>query len=232
MKPLISSLINKGFIYKSSHDSHCSSSNELVSDLIIFRNNRSPLASDILRPSHCLCCLCETLFSVLPDIIVNNHGSILGELESWELSHKGAPLSARDRQALWCAAVSWHQHHYHDTGGGWLNTGKCWEGGRKKYIDGLEQDCSNSIGNALELLQSCATPSIWWRCCYSIMIFPKSSHLTTHSSPVCMRYGLSLRMLWDVSDHVHIIAIILQWDDQRLVDSEKKVACMTLKSPW
>ena len=28
------------------------------------------------------------------------------------------------------------------------------------YIDGLAQDCSNSIANALELLQPCANPSI------------------------------------------------------------------------
>ena len=28
------------------------------------------------------------------------------------------------------------------------------------HIDGLAQDCSNSIANALELLQSCAKPSI------------------------------------------------------------------------
>ena len=28
-------------------------------------------------------------------------------------------------------------------------------------IDGLVQDCSNSIANALELLQSCTKPSIW-----------------------------------------------------------------------
>ena len=28
------------------------------------------------------------------------------------------------------------------------------------YIDGLVQDCSNSIANALELLQSCTNPSI------------------------------------------------------------------------
>ena len=36
------------------------------------------------------------------------------------------------------------------------------------YIDGLVQDCSNSIANALELLQSCTKPSIWhkwgWVC--------------------------------------------------------------------
>ena len=29
------------------------------------------------------------------------------------------------------------------------------------YIDGLAQDCSNSIANALELLQSCTKPSRW-----------------------------------------------------------------------
>ena len=28
------------------------------------------------------------------------------------------------------------------------------------YIDGLVQDCRNSIANALELLQSCTKPSI------------------------------------------------------------------------
>ena len=31
----------------------------------------------------------------------------------------------------------------------------------KKYIDGLVQDCSNSIANAQELLQSCTKPSIY-----------------------------------------------------------------------
>ena len=30
------------------------------------------------------------------------------------------------------------------------------------YIDGLAQDCSNSIANALELLQSCTKPSTWY----------------------------------------------------------------------
>ena len=31
---------------------------------------------------------------------------------------------------------------------------------RQKDIVGLAQDCSNSIANALELLQSCTKPSI------------------------------------------------------------------------
>ena len=30
------------------------------------------------------------------------------------------------------------------------------------HLDGLVQDCSNSIYNALELLQSCTKPSIWF----------------------------------------------------------------------
>ena len=29
------------------------------------------------------------------------------------------------------------------------------------YVDGLEQDCSHSIANALELLQSCTKPSMY-----------------------------------------------------------------------
>ena len=29
------------------------------------------------------------------------------------------------------------------------------------YMDSLVQDCSNSSADALELLQSCAKPSIW-----------------------------------------------------------------------
>ena len=29
-------------------------------------------------------------------------------------------------------------------------------------IEGLVQHCSNSIANALELLQSCTKPSLWW----------------------------------------------------------------------
>ena len=42
------------------------------------------------------------------------------------------------------------------------------------YIDGLAQDCSNSIANALELLQSCAKPSI---CYLKIMQLEESSEI-------------------------------------------------------
>ena len=99
------------------------------------RNYSQPLGSDSFRSSHCFYNLCDNQLSVLSDTIVSNHGVILGEFESWELSHKGALLSARDRQALWCAAVSWHQHHYHNTGGRWLKTGNWWERGRKENIN-------------------------------------------------------------------------------------------------
>ena len=33
-----------------------------------------------------------------------------------------------------------------------------------QYFDGLVQDCSVSIANALDILQSCAKPSILWYC--------------------------------------------------------------------
>ena len=36
---------------------------------------------------------------------------------------------------------------------------KLWNG--ELHINGLVQDCSNSIANALELLQSCTKPLIW-----------------------------------------------------------------------
>ena len=34
---------------------------------------------------------------------------------------------------------------------------------KPEYIYGLVQDCSNSIANALELLQSCTKPSIYFQ---------------------------------------------------------------------
>ena len=39
------------------------------------------------------------------------------------------------------------------------------------HVDGLVQDWSNSIANALELLQSCTRPSNWyWFCHVSLLI--------------------------------------------------------------
>ena len=49
------------------------------------------------------------------------------------------------------------QYCYHFLNGfNWVVQDSLWY----KHIDGLMQDCSNSIANALELLQSCAKPSI------------------------------------------------------------------------
>ena len=40
------------------------------------------------------------------------------------------------------------------------------------YIDGLAQDCSISIANALEILQSCTKPSIYVLLSFSELIPP------------------------------------------------------------
>ena len=38
------------------------------------------------------------------------------------------------------------------------------------YIDGLVQDCSNAIANALELPQSCSKPPIYMNCTTQIAV--------------------------------------------------------------
>ena len=48
------------------------------------------------------------------------------------------------------------------------------------YIDGLVQDCSNSIANALELLQSSTKPSIWKL--PSLHIMPESLNMEVSQS--------------------------------------------------
>ena len=60
-------------------------------------------------------------------------------------------------------------------------TGQC-----ALHIDSLVQDCSNSSALAMELLQSCAKPSIC-HCHFSL----KSSCKTPHSLPIRARYGVS-----------------------------------------
>ena len=42
------------------------------------------------------------------------------------------------------------------------------------HVDGLVQDCSNSIANALELLQSCTEPSTW----YNLEAHGKIKHIS------------------------------------------------------
>ena len=41
----------------------------------------------------------------------------------------------------------------------------CYWGSSEQYANGLAQDCSNSIANALELLQSSTKPLMWWLVC-------------------------------------------------------------------
>ena len=66
------------------------------------------------------------------------------------------------------------------------------------HIDGLVQDCSNSIANALELLQSCTNPSIspqwdflfWWS---DIVIYepgprPCRTGMIEHRSEIASQY--------------------------------------------
>ena len=64
-------------------------------------------------------------------------------------------------------------------------------------INGLSQDCSNSIANALELLQSCTKPSIYY-------MFPQiNSAQNSSSSFVCVHLAfISIVLadaLWSVS---------------------------------
>ena len=51
-------------------------------------------------------------------------------------------------------------------------------------VDGLVQDCSNSIANALELLQSCTKPSV----CFYLMISVLVQILNTNCVGICNMY--------------------------------------------
>ena len=58
-------------------------------------------------------------------------------------------------------------------------------------VDGLTQDCSNSIANAMELLQSCVKPSmssgIWQISCLDLKIFMMHQH-KPWLEPVIIRF--------------------------------------------
>ena len=66
------------------------------------------------------------------------------------------------------------------------------------YFDGLEQDCSHSIANALELLKSCTKPSI---CCDLIQIktFSKGSNWHYVRTGVDQMIHLCLHQWWPYS---------------------------------
>ena len=63
------------------------------------------------------------------------------------------------------------------------NSTATFHSGKQWQINGLVQDCSNSIANALELLQSCTKP---WKCRMSNL----RSQNTPHSSLFWVSYGL------------------------------------------
>ena len=74
-------------------------------------------------------------------------------------------------------------------------------------INGLVQDCSNSIANALELLQFCTKPAIWC-CCYNFMLH----HWKVTSSFWCFFYHWWHRKLSaSFNDFVNMTTFPFQW---------------------
>ena len=61
----------------------------------------------------------------------------------------------------WCPFCSLHNVKHYTWKVRWMLISVPWHDYILAYIDGLAQNCSNSIANALELLQSFAKPSIW-----------------------------------------------------------------------
>ena len=57
---------------------------------------------------------------------------------------------------------------------------------KKVYIDGLEQHCSNSINNALELSQTCNKPVIHVYCLYTIVHFEEINGNNPHNHGHCI----------------------------------------------
>ena len=53
----------------------------------------------------------------------------------------------------------------------------------KNHIDGLVQDCSNSIAFAMELLQSCNKPLIYWYCLYLAITLCSAVMLYSDTDP-------------------------------------------------
>ena len=63
------------------------------------------------------------------------------------------------------------------------------------YIDGLVQDCSNSIANTMELLQSCTKPSIWYHCPKILTKTPHSYGVSIVSSKSYISFTIVITML-------------------------------------
>ena len=97
----------------------------------------------------------------------------------------------------------------------WNDFQTCQTMNGKEHFDGLVQDCSNSIANALELLQFCTKPSIWyshsvfhmwlqekhdleplplrWLCCCCLSTFCPLCH--EFSKPVLLGLPLGLGLI-------------------------------------
>ena len=87
-------------------------------------------------------------------------------------------------------------------------------------IDGLAQDCSNSIANALELLQSCTKPSIF----YLITVSHRCHCISNHQKIYCLFHSLLKLIPQKTSKH--------SWPFNRwLVDSSYKGPAMQKTFP-
>ena len=62
---------------------------------------------------------------------------------------------------IWICIISWHTEQQHE-GPSQVIKSVLKLCKIATHIDGLVQDCSNSIANALELLQSCTKPSTFY----------------------------------------------------------------------
>ena len=79
--------------------------------------------------------------------------------------------------------------------------------GYQEYIDDLVQDCSNSIANALELLQSCTKPSI--SSIHKIGRSTDYAHTTT--TELYMEGRTCLCILWGLAPIMLIICCLLSY---------------------
>ena len=71
------------------------------------------------------------------------------------------------------------------------------------YIDGLAQDCSNSIANALGLLQSCTKPLHDLFSSESLCIFQRLKQKTPHSAAVTIDICVPLQRDEDIRCSIH-----------------------------
>ena len=103
-------------------------------------------------------------------------------------SYKNLPISARITSIMleyYCPCtnvtkkITWATDHMNEW---WYNDSNI-------HVDGLAQDCSNPIANALELLQACAKPSSSCTA-KSLHIWRDTLHLCTASRQSLLLYSL------------------------------------------